>query len=153
MSTDDNLYLKTDLSVEEVAETMARVLGGRVRETRIPSEPCVRFDQVGGFPGFVTILLSKRQGYADPNMHDIAGSFNIDASVYYSKKQIEPQQEIARILTRRLAEQVPWPAILVYEWAWVLAAFDPEHGYREYPARTVMFTDPYEKLWLEPQGD
>jgi hypothetical protein len=39
MSTDDNLYLKTDRSLDEVAETMARVLGGRVQETRIPGEP------------------------------------------------------------------------------------------------------------------
>jgi hypothetical protein len=151
MSTSDNLYLKTDLSLDAVAETIARVVGGRVQETRTVGEPGVTIDQVANFPGWVTTFLRYRQGYYDPDLHDIADGFQINASVYYSKKQDEPQQEIARILTRRLVEHVPWPAILIYDFAWVLAAFDPERGYREYPARTVMFDDPYERLWSDPK--
>jgi hypothetical protein len=151
MSTDDNLYIKTDCALDEVAAMIAGSLGGRVQEAP-DGEPCVSFDQVGDFPGWVTIFLSTHEGYLDPDRRDTAHGFGVSASVYYSKKMDEPQQEIARILVRRLVDQFPWPVILVHEWIWILAAFDPQLGYREYSAREVKFTEPYERIWLYPNA-
>jgi hypothetical protein len=149
MSSDDDLFLKTDLSLDEVAEAMARVLSGHVQETRIPGQPCVSIDQVGDYTGWVTIFLRYREDYLN-DLHTIEWGSRIHAAIFYSKKLDEAQQAIARILTRELVEHVTWPAILVHDSAWVLAAYDPEHGYREFPAGQVLFTDPYARLWLGP---
>ena len=166
MSSDDDLFLKTDLSLDEVAEAMARVLSGHVQETRIPGQPCVSIDQVGDYTGWVTIFcqmsargvswtlpkltgLKYREDYLN-DLHTIEWGSRIHAAIFYSKKLDEAQQAIARILTRELVEHVTWPAILVHDSAWVLAAYDPEHGYREFPAGQVLFTDPYARLWLGP---
>jgi hypothetical protein len=147
MSEDFDLFVDTKMTSRQLAESVRRSLGGDLSKAADTDDWCVSFMQIG-YPGYLNVFIrpSYEPAYETGEEH-LLRDFTVELAIEYGPT--EAQRELALVFTRLFAQRMHLRAVLLDGFTWVLAAYDPERGYREFPPGTVEETRPYESLWSD----
>ncbi|NGO47290.1 hypothetical protein [Streptomyces ureilyticus] len=137
MSVSEQLFIKTEIELSEVAELLARTLQMEVRDTArgtFLAGPlsCTSAGEFGG-------KLSPNKFSTDsPETEDVQAfdGYPILFDMWLAVGSRDDQQRLALEVMRKTAASHDWPLILLHDLDLLVARWDPDRGWQTFPPGT-----------------
>ena len=141
MSRFEQIFFATELPLSQARRTVATAL--RLQQETVRDDEVLHSAPPPGLTVAVAVAGTVEPNvYAETDPHDPSETSIFDDMPYVfelqvSRSDLELQAETALVLYRRMVEALHWRSALTSEYATLVASYDDEHGYREFPPDTL----------------
>lgn len=137
MSVTEDLFLRVHLPPVEAARELATTLDWEI-EIRDGTAFLGR-DGVGDVAGWVAGKVHANvysDEPPDPQERTVFDGHPVVWEIFRRGPELELQRRAARAVFDAVVERLRWPAVLTHDLQTAVAAWDPDHGLREFPDGT-----------------
>jgi len=134
MSTVDHIIMNTGLPPAEVARRLAETLDMNITERY---GRMIVSTELADRPGVVGGDVDANVYGQDPEERSVLDGYDTAWSVRCTVNDEDVLHREAEAIFTRLTDKLPWPALLIRNLTWLVAAWHPRLGRRDFPEKTT----------------